>query len=108
MTNRDAPTRPMPRFAAVVILVVLCAVSFEGIARLGYAYRHEMVSPKALNVGHLPYFTENPFVLAKLTERLNVALRGLAERRGFGLIDFEAWSIQALQPRDIFFRISFT
>ena len=60
-------------------------------------------TPKALKIGHLPYFTENPYVLAKLTERFNIALRGLADRRGLGLIDLEKWSVQALRPREAFF-----
>ena len=60
-------------------------------------------SRRALKIGHLPIFTSNPFVLAKLTERYNIALRGLAKRRGAGLIDLENWSTKALQPRDAYF-----
>jgi lysophospholipase L1-like esterase len=63
----------------------------------------EPPSIRALKIGHLPYFTNNPYVLAKMTERLNSALRALAERRGIGLIDLEKWSVQALRPRDDFF-----
>lgn len=60
-------------------------------------------SPEALKIGHLPQFTENPFVLAKLTERYNIALRALAKRRDLGLVDLEEWSVQALRPREAFF-----
>lgn len=60
-------------------------------------------SSRSLKIGHLPYFTENPYVLAKLAERYNAALRTLAERRGLDIIDLEKWSHQALQPRDAFF-----
>jgi lysophospholipase L1-like esterase len=60
-------------------------------------------SPQALKIGHLPQFTENPFVLAKLTERYNIALRALAKQRDLGLIDLEKWSVLALQPREAFF-----
>ena len=60
-------------------------------------------TPQALKIGHLPEFTENPFVLAKLTERYNIALRVLAKRRDLGLIDLEKWSVQALRPREDFF-----
>ncbi len=60
-------------------------------------------SPKALKIGHLPYFTDNPFVLAKLTERYNVALKTLAERREVDIIDLDKWSWEALRPRESFF-----
>ncbi len=60
-------------------------------------------SPQALKIGHLPAFTENPFVLAKLTERYNAALRALADRRRLGIIDLEKWSVSAFQPRESFF-----
>lgn len=60
-------------------------------------------SPKALKIGHLPYFTDNPFVLAKLTERYNGALKELAVRRGVGIIDLDKWSREALRPRETFF-----
>jgi len=60
-------------------------------------------SPQALKIGHLPYFTENPFVLAKLTERYNAALRALAARRGLGIVDLEKWSAEAFKPREAFF-----
>ena len=60
-------------------------------------------SPQALKIGHLPAFTENPFVLAKLTERYNAALRALADRRRLGIIDLEKWSVRAFQPRESFF-----
>lgn len=63
----------------------------------------EKPSAKALKIGHLPYFTENPYVLAKLTERYNQALRALAVRRRLQIIDLEKWSAQALQPRDSYF-----
>jgi len=60
-------------------------------------------SPRALKIGHLPYFTENPYVLAKLTERYNTTLRDLAVRRGLVIIDLDKWSNDVFQPRDHFF-----
>ena len=63
----------------------------------------ERPSVFALKKGHMPDFTNNPFVLAKLTERYNDALRDLARRRGLGVIDLEKWSIDAFQPRDAYF-----
>jgi lysophospholipase L1-like esterase len=60
-------------------------------------------SDLALKVGHLPPFTDNPYLLAKITERYNIALRELAKRRGLEVIDLEEWSRVALQPRDRYF-----
>jgi len=58
---------------------------------------------KALKIGHLPAFTMNPYVLAKVTERYNESLRDLASRRGLGLIDLASWSERNLSPREHFF-----
>lgn len=60
-------------------------------------------TPRALKIGYLPEFTDNPYVLAKLTERYNATLRALAARRGLGVIDLEKWSVSAFQPREAFF-----
>jgi len=60
-------------------------------------------SDRALEMGHLPEGTDNPFVLARLTERYNDALRSLAERRGPQIIDLASWSHEALEPRDEYF-----
>jgi len=60
-------------------------------------------SPRALKIGHLPYYTKNPYVLAKLTERYNAALRGLAAKRHIQVIDLEKWGTQALKPKDAHF-----
>ncbi len=63
----------------------------------------ETPSAKALKIGHLPEFTENPYVLAKLMERYNAALRTLADKRGLAVIDLEEWSAKALRPREDYF-----
>jgi lysophospholipase L1-like esterase len=60
-------------------------------------------SDRALEMGHLPEGTDNPFVLARLTERYNDALRSLAERRGLMIVDLAMWSLEALEPRDEYF-----
>jgi len=60
-------------------------------------------SDRALEMGHLPEGTDNPFVLARLTERTNDALRSLAKRRGLQIIDLASWSHEALEPRDEYF-----
>jgi lysophospholipase L1-like esterase/signal recognition particle subunit SEC65 len=57
-------------------------------------------SPRALEIGHLPTFTDNPFVLARMADRYNEVLRGLARERGCDLVDLAAWSREALRPRD--------
>ena len=58
---------------------------------------------RALEVGHLPPFTDNPYVLAKMTEQYNMALRRLAKEVGLQIIDLEGWSQTALQPREDYF-----
>jgi lysophospholipase L1-like esterase len=55
-------------------------------------------SPRALELGHLPTFTDNPFVLARMAERTNEALRALARERGLALVDLERWGREALAP----------
>jgi lysophospholipase L1-like esterase len=60
-------------------------------------------SDRALEMGHLPEGTDNPLVLARLTERYNDALRSLAERRGLAIVDLASWSLEALEPRDEYF-----
>ncbi|MGH9197055.1 MAG: SGNH/GDSL hydrolase family protein, partial [Acidimicrobiia bacterium] len=63
----------------------------------------EEPSERALEIGHLPIFTNNPYVLAKMTTRYNVALRQLARRHEVTLIDLDQWSRRALHPRDRYF-----
>jgi lysophospholipase L1-like esterase len=63
----------------------------------------EPPSPRALEIGQLPRFTDNPFVLARMTERYNDELRVLADRTGVLLIDLERWSEGAFRPRDRYF-----
>ena len=63
----------------------------------------ESPSERALEIGHLPEYTDNPFVLAKLSTEYNERLRELARRLGVELIDLEEWSRTALRPRDKYF-----
>lgn len=53
--------------------------------------------------GHLPTFTDNPFVLAKMTEQYNNALRNIANHYRLQVIDLERWSKNYLVPRDAYF-----
>jgi lysophospholipase L1-like esterase len=55
-------------------------------------------SARALAIGHLPTFTDNPFVLARMAERYNEALRILAHDRGLVLVDLDRWSRQTHEP----------
>lgn len=63
----------------------------------------EIPSELALKKGHLPSFTDNPYMLAKMSEQYNIALRKLAKRLRLQVIDLDKWSEMALQPRDAFF-----
>ena len=63
----------------------------------------EEPSPQALKVGHLPTFTDNPYVLAKISEEYNKRLRRLAKSQDLLLVDLEEWSRESFKPRDEFF-----
>jgi hypothetical protein len=63
----------------------------------------ETPSVRALELGHLPDFTDNPFVLAKLAEEYNRALRALANKHNVRLVDLEAWAERTLRPKEDFF-----
>lgn len=60
-------------------------------------------SRKAVSIGHLPTFTNNPFVLVRLVERFNHGLRQMARRKKLTLIDLEEWRRSALVPGEEFF-----
>jgi lysophospholipase L1-like esterase len=60
-------------------------------------------SARALAVGHLPAFTDNPFVLAAVAARYNEALRELASRQGLTMVDLERWAHDTLQPPESHF-----
>jgi lysophospholipase L1-like esterase len=64
----------------------------------------ETPDARTLEKGHLPPFTDNPYVLARMAERYNECLRALARSRGLQVIDLDAWGRKALEPRaDYFF-----
>jgi lysophospholipase L1-like esterase len=60
-------------------------------------------SARSLAVGHLPAFTDNPFVLAAMAARYNEALRELARRQGLTAVDLERWARDTLQPPESHF-----
>jgi lysophospholipase L1-like esterase len=57
----------------------------------------------ALAKGHLPLWTRNAYVIAKITEQYNERLRHLAEDEGIMLLDLEAWADTAFVPRSHYF-----
>jgi lysophospholipase L1-like esterase len=64
----------------------------------------EAPDARTLEKGHLPPFTDNPYVLARMAERYNDGVRALARSRGLQVIDLDAWGRKALEPRaDRFF-----
>ncbi len=63
----------------------------------------EPPSEAALKIGHLPAFTNNPYVLAKMAARYNDLLEIMAQKYDLPLIDLDLWSRVALQPRADFF-----
>jgi lysophospholipase L1-like esterase len=64
----------------------------------------EAPDARTLQKGHLPPFTDNPYVLARMAGRYNDCLRELGRSRGLQVIDLDAWGRKALAPRaDRFF-----
>jgi lysophospholipase L1-like esterase len=57
----------------------------------------------ALQIGHLPEWTANPYALAKVTERYNWALKELASQEDLMLVDLDAWSRKVMESRDGYF-----
>lgn len=59
----------------------------------------EAPTREALAVGYLPRFTDNPYVLARMSDRYNDCLRALAARLGLPLVDLDRWGRTTLEPR---------
>jgi hypothetical protein len=83
----------MRESGSTVVLVTL-----PGLYRTG-----DTPSPRALEIGHLPRFTDNPFVLATMAERYNEALRRLAGEHDLELVDLELWARRELVPPERYF-----
>lgn len=60
-------------------------------------------TPEGLAFGFVTPWSNNPYVLAQLTEIYNEELRALALETGAHLVDLDAWSRGALNPRHEFF-----
>lgn len=78
---------------AIPILVTL-----PGLYTMG-----EHPDEQGLRIGHLPEGTDNTFVLAKLTERYNLAIKSLAIEEGYPVIDLANWSEKTFVPRSYYF-----
>lgn len=63
----------------------------------------ETISEQSLSIGHLPRFTDNPYVLSKLTTQFNHLLLEFGNRQGIPIIDLALWSETAYVPRHIYF-----
>ncbi|GMU39607.1 MAG: hypothetical protein AMXMBFR23_04730 [Chloroflexota bacterium] len=58
---------------------------------------------RAMSFGFVTPWSNNPYVLARITEIYNEELREVARETGAHLIDLDAWSRDALVPRDAYF-----
>jgi lysophospholipase L1-like esterase len=63
----------------------------------------EAPTMRMLQIGHLPTYTDNPYVLAALSARFNDLLRQMAAEESAQLIDVEGWSRTAFRPRERYF-----
>lgn len=93
MSDLDEMVRAFRSGGSVVVLVTLPGLYTSDSAP----------TEKALRMGNLPEFTDNPYVLARMTDRYNDELRALAIRHRLQVIDLDAWSRTALVPRDAHF-----
>lgn len=70
---------------------------------LGLFQSDQLPSKDELVIGHLPVGTDNPLVLAALTDQANDFLRSEALRDGVHLIDLQKWGKSKLQPPASYF-----
>ncbi len=64
---------------------------------------NQNITSEVVRIGYLPWYTNNPFVLAAVTENYNDKLRKFALEKSLILIDVAKWSEIELQPRHQFF-----
>jgi lysophospholipase L1-like esterase len=69
----------------------------------GLYIMEEKPTEQALKKGHLPSYTNNPYVLAKIGMQYNRGLKKLAAKYDLPVIDLEGWSKTALPSRDEYF-----
>jgi len=94
----------LPQLERVIDRLIASGSRVVLITLPGLYVMDETPDARTLEKGHLPPFTDNPYVLARMAERYNECLRALARARGLELIDLDAWGRKALEPRaDRFF-----
>lgn len=57
----------------------------------------------AMEIGHLPAWTDNPYGLATVTDLTNDILRDLTKQSGVHYVDLQTWGRKALHPPENFF-----
>lgn len=60
-------------------------------------------SQRALQIGHLPIWTDNPYVFATATEVYNQYLSSLADNEHVKLINLRTWARESFQPPEDYF-----
>lgn len=73
------------------------------ITLMGMFQLDRVPSATALEVGHLPSWTDNPFELAALVDRNNDLLKRMSEQENVNLIDLQAWGRERLKPSEAYF-----
>ena len=73
------------------------------ITLMGLFQVDQIPSAKAMKIGHLPRNTDNPYVLASLTQRHNTLLREKAAQDGVYLVDLQKWGRSQLRPIEKYF-----
>lgn len=97
---RPRPTRSVREFTkrmqAAGVDVVLFTLP-------GLYVMDQQPTERAMSFGFVTPWSNNPYVLARITEIYNDELREVARETGAHLIDLDAWSRDALAPRDEYF-----
>ncbi len=93
MNDIDLLIKEMKSSGAQVYLVSL----------FGLFQSDQIPNKKALDIGHLPLETDNPYVLAAMTNAFNEHLYTLSQSNNVKYIDLYKWGRQNLKPIDDYF-----
>ena len=63
----------------------------------------QMPSEEAMRIGHLPAWTDNPYVLAVLADLTNDSMRRLSEQDHVHYVNMQSWGRETLRPPEKFF-----
>ncbi len=63
----------------------------------------EAMSDSALQKGHLPQFTDNPYVFKAMTENYNRQLKKISQKMSVNLIELDVWGREHLLPPEAYF-----